>query len=68
MKSRIRFSDTVVVHDTYQKSQYDRGAGSEPVMKYMLPSVRTRIRDELNEYKMFEMLIHQESVLNTALY
>jgi len=64
----IHFKEDVEVHLTYRKSEYRRGMDDEVTYKRLTPTLKNIIRDELNEYKMYEMPIHESSVANTALH
>ncbi|KAJ1894133.1 hypothetical protein LPJ71_007041, partial [Coemansia sp. S17] len=58
----FRFNELVAVYETWDRDEYDRKG---------FPSIRLdaalieEIKQELNEYKVYEMLVHDESRGNT---
>ncbi|CAG8501669.1 13527_t:CDS:2 [Ambispora leptoticha] len=64
---RIQFSSTIFIHDTWTKEDYDR-RGDQTTCNKLTPMLAQRIKQELNEYKLSEMPVHEESKQNTHFF
>ncbi|KAI8084247.1 uncharacterized protein B0P05DRAFT_448956, partial [Gilbertella persicaria] len=54
----IRFNKMVDIYETYSKVDYDRSSDSEAVCTRLTAMIATQIKQELNEYKLHEMVVH----------
>ncbi|KAI8610415.1 hypothetical protein BC830DRAFT_1145870, partial [Chytriomyces sp. MP71] len=62
----IYFCETVEVHTTFRKSEYNRKPDGDVTFKHLTPQLKVQIRNELNTYKKNEMEIHQDAAGNTC--
>jgi hypothetical protein len=60
------------VHTTYSDSEYDRMQIDSVIYKKCYNKISTaewkEIIDHLNHYKLYEMIIHQQSIQNTQIH
>ncbi|CAG8456768.1 8524_t:CDS:2 [Ambispora gerdemannii] len=64
---RLQFSSTIFIHDTWTKEDYDR-SGDQTTCNKLTPMLAQRIKQELNEYKLSEMPVHEASKQNTHFF
>ncbi|KAJ3023306.1 UNVERIFIED_CONTAM: hypothetical protein HDU68_008670 [Siphonaria sp. JEL0065] len=62
----ILFCETVEVHTTFRKSEYNRKPDGDVTFKHLTPQLKVSIRNELNSYKKNEMEIHDDGVFHFA--
>lgn len=55
------FSDDIEVAATYKKTEYNRKPDDDLTFKRLTPQLKSQIRDELNQFKKTEMIVHAES-------
>ena len=55
------FSDEIEVCSTYKKTEYNRKPDQDSTFKKLTPQLKSQIREELNEFKRTEMLVHEDS-------
>ncbi|KAG2188614.1 hypothetical protein INT44_001369 [Umbelopsis vinacea] len=61
----VQFSKSPSIHSTYSKFQYDRQTDQSATCLNLSLDVAGAIKDELNNYKMTEMQVHEESRKHT---
>jgi hypothetical protein len=61
----VQFAQTPIVTTTYGQSEYMRDAWDE---RRITARELSRIQTELDEFKLLEMDIHEESIQNTYLH
>ncbi|RHZ89464.1 hypothetical protein Glove_14g29 [Diversispora epigaea] len=61
---KLQFSSTILEHETWTREDYDR-RGDQTTCNNLTPSLAQRIKQELNQFKMIEMQVHEESKKNT---
>ena len=64
-KKTFRFNETVLVGETFAKAEYERRSN---YMLHLTPELAFMIKKELNEFKMYDMPVHEESRQFTHLY
>ncbi|KAJ3073465.1 hypothetical protein HDU98_001451 [Podochytrium sp. JEL0797] len=64
----ILFCETVEVHTTFRKSEYNRKPDGDVTFKHLTPQLKVAIRNELNTYKKNEMEIHEDAQQNTCFH
>ncbi|CAG8444735.1 11736_t:CDS:2, partial [Acaulospora morrowiae] len=64
---KLQFSSTILMHDTWTRDDYDR-RGDHSTCNKLTPLLAQRIKQELNEYKMEEMEVHEDSKKNTHFF
>ncbi|RCH92392.1 bud neck involved protein [Rhizopus stolonifer] len=64
----IRFNKMVDIYETYSKVDYDRSSDSEAVCTRLTAMIATQIKQELNEYKLHEMVVHNSSRIHTHFF
>ncbi|KAF9151331.1 bud neck involved protein [Linnemannia schmuckeri] len=57
-----------IIHETWTPDQYDRTSDPNITAHRLTPAIAQRIKLELNQFKSQEMLIHQESRINTHFF
>ncbi|KAI7872723.1 hypothetical protein BDF14DRAFT_1739574 [Spinellus fusiger] len=67
-KLSVRFCKTVSVHHAYSKYEYDRGSDPEAACTHLSADLALRIKEELNDYKQYEMQVHESSRVFTHLF
>ncbi|CEP10927.1 hypothetical protein [Parasitella parasitica] len=68
-KGRIlRFNEIVDVEETYAKEDYDRSSDAEAICTRLNAVVATQIKQELNYFKLHEMVVHELSRGNTHFF
>ncbi|GEQ68731.1 hypothetical protein JCM33374_g2399 [Metschnikowia sp. JCM 33374] len=65
---KVKFSNSIAISETYAPSLYKRN--NKSVTQYYLSeySEINRIKNELNAYKCYEMLVHEKSQTNTHFF
>ncbi|KAK5828469.1 hypothetical protein F5H01DRAFT_328132 [Linnemannia elongata] len=56
------------IHETWMPEQYDRTSDPNITAHRLTPAIAQRIKLELNQFKSQEMLVHQESRVNTHFF
>ncbi|CAG8488500.1 5704_t:CDS:2 [Paraglomus occultum] len=64
---KLQFSSTIFVHETWTREDYDR-RGDQTTCNKLTPELAQKIKRELNEYKMAEMEVHEDSRQNTHFF
>ncbi|CAG8547361.1 3596_t:CDS:2 [Paraglomus brasilianum] len=64
---KLKFSSTIFVHETWTRDDYDR-RGDQTTCNKLTPALAQKIKQELNEYKMAEMEVHEDSRQNTHFF
>ncbi|KAI8342014.1 hypothetical protein BC941DRAFT_449360 [Chlamydoabsidia padenii] len=59
--TKIRFTTTLRVHDTFGSKDYDRRCDTQVTCQRLTPVLALQIKQELNEYKLNEMVVHSSS-------
>jgi len=62
---KVRFQDNPDLHHTYSPEEYCR---QSPARSSLLPTQAAEIRRELNEFKRYEMEVHEQSQIFTHYY
>ncbi|KAH8799551.1 hypothetical protein DL96DRAFT_870102 [Flagelloscypha sp. PMI_526] len=62
-KKQLSFAPTLMVYETFGHEEYDRTSEEPGTWKLLTPELARSIREELERFKMEEMLLH-ESYLN----
>ncbi|KAJ1952831.1 hypothetical protein IWQ62_006132, partial [Dispira parvispora] len=55
---QLRFAETVLIYETFDPTLYDRRG--EAMMR-LTPEIAYEIKTELNNFKMYELIVHEES-------
>lgn len=64
-KPHVHFRKNPSIHHTYSKSQYDRQTDQDAICLHLTVDVAGAIKNELNNYKMTEMAVHDQSRIYT---
>lgn len=64
----IKFNKYVNVHETWSRVEYDRSSDPEAVCTRLGPNLAQLIKQELNHYKLHEMVVHDSSRINTHFF
>ncbi|CAH1759512.1 8610_t:CDS:2 [Entrophospora sp. SA101] len=64
---KLSFSSKILFHDTWTPEDYDR-RGDQSTCNQLTPILAQQIKDELNEFKMGEMQVHEDSRQNTHFF
>jgi cytochrome oxidase Cu insertion factor (SCO1/SenC/PrrC family) len=67
-KLHVRFISTAKVQDTFSKHDYDRASDPYAVWTHLTAQLAQQIKDELNAFKLEEMLVHHLSRGNTQFF
>jgi len=67
-RRRIVFNETVCVIQTFRKTDYVRRPDPNATFLHLNNKVKRIIRQELNEFKRDEMLVHEKSFANTVFH
>lgn len=67
-KLHVRFISTAKVQDTFSKQDYDRASDPYAVWTHLTAQLAQQIKDELNAFKLEEMLVHHLSRGNTQFF
>ncbi|ORY99483.1 hypothetical protein BCR42DRAFT_444665 [Absidia repens] len=59
--AKTRFNTTIQVHDTFGSKDYDRRCDTQVTCHGLTPVLALQIKQELNEYKLNEMVVHSSS-------
>jgi hypothetical protein len=58
---KTQFCSTVLVHETFAASEYDRRCDPNTTCQKLTVPMAMKIKQELNEYKLTEMEVHVDS-------
>ncbi|KAI9299379.1 hypothetical protein BJ944DRAFT_140073, partial [Cunninghamella echinulata] len=58
---QVRFMSTTLVEDTFSKHDYDRCSDPYAVCTRLTSLLAQQIKDELNNFKLQEMIVHHQS-------
>lgn len=58
---KLQFCPTIQVHETFTASEYDRRCDPNATCQKLTPLLAMKIKQELNEYKLTEMEVHDDS-------
>jgi hypothetical protein len=64
-KKSFRFNETVMIGETFGADEYQRNSG---YVLHLTPDLARFIKKELNDFKLNEMIVHQESAHMTHLF
>ncbi|CAG8772705.1 6946_t:CDS:2 [Gigaspora margarita] len=64
---KLQFSSNILVHETWTRDDYDR-RGDQSTCNKLTPLLAQRIKQELNEFKLVEMQVHEDSKKNTHFF
>ncbi|KAI8380869.1 hypothetical protein BD560DRAFT_387421 [Blakeslea trispora] len=64
----VGFNKMVDVFETYSKEDYDRSSDPDAVCTRLTAIVANQIKQELNYYKLHEMMVHESSRLHTHFF
>ncbi|CAI2187421.1 6656_t:CDS:2, partial [Funneliformis geosporum] len=64
---KLQFSSSILVHETWTRDDYDR-RGDQSTCNKLTSILAQRIKQELNEYKISEMQVHEDSKHNTHFF
>ncbi|KAI8366289.1 hypothetical protein EDC96DRAFT_443021 [Choanephora cucurbitarum] len=64
----VRFAKSIVVNETYSKSDYDRQSDPDAVCSRLTPLLAQQIKEELNSFKLYEMQVHEYSRIHTHFF
>ncbi|KAI8373142.1 uncharacterized protein BYT42DRAFT_579336 [Radiomyces spectabilis] len=67
-KLKVRFAKDVGVKETFGQQEYDRGSDPHAVCNRLTPFLAQQIKEELNAYKLREMLVHDYSRIHTHFF
>ncbi|ORZ24117.1 hypothetical protein BCR42DRAFT_402275 [Absidia repens] len=67
-KHHVRFVSTAKVQDTFSKYDYDRASDPYAICTRLTAHLAQQIKDELNAFKLEEMLVHHQSRGNTQFF
>ncbi|CAO3594121.1 unnamed protein product [Absidia cylindrospora] len=67
-KYHVRFVSTAKVQDTFSKHDYDRASDPYAICTRLTAHLAQQIKDELNAFKLEEMLVHHQSRGNTQFF
>ncbi|PHZ07309.1 uncharacterized protein RHIMIDRAFT_275018 [Rhizopus microsporus ATCC 52813] len=59
--SKVSFSSTVRVHETFSSTEYDRRSDNTYTCQNLTPELALDIKKELNDYKLNHMHVHPQS-------
>jgi hypothetical protein len=59
--TRIRFTTTLRVHNTFGSQDYDRRCDTQVTCQRLTPALALQIKQELNDFKLNEMKVHPTS-------
>ncbi|KAI8989252.1 hypothetical protein BDB01DRAFT_781129 [Pilobolus umbonatus] len=65
---KVCFDKIVSVRETFSKTDYDRGSDAEAVCNRLTSILAQKIKEELNNYKLYEMQVHESSRVNTHFF
>ncbi|KAI7874282.1 hypothetical protein K492DRAFT_42987 [Lichtheimia hyalospora FSU 10163] len=57
----VQFSYTVLIYETFSSEEYDRKCDTRDTCQHLTPSTAMHIKQELNEFKLVEMQVHESS-------
>ncbi|KAF9928289.1 hypothetical protein FBU30_002511 [Linnemannia zychae] len=57
-----------IIHETWTPDQYDRTSDPNITAHRLTPAIAQKIKHELNTFKSQEMMVHQESRMNTHFF
>ncbi|KAI7888486.1 uncharacterized protein EV154DRAFT_447829 [Mucor mucedo] len=64
----IRFNKFLNVHETWSREEYDRSSDPEAVCTKLTAALAQDIKEELNDFKLHEMAVHDSSRINTHFF
>ncbi|CAG8553208.1 9077_t:CDS:2, partial [Dentiscutata heterogama] len=64
---KLQFSSNILVHETWTPDDYDRRSDQSTCNK-LTPLLAQKIKQELNEFKLIEMQVHEDSKKNTHFF
>lgn len=64
----IRFNKFLNVHETWSREEYDRSSDPEAVCTKLTAALAQDIKEELNNFKLHEMAVHDSSRINTHFF
>ncbi|CAO3668467.1 unnamed protein product [Rhizopus microsporus] len=59
--SKVSFSSTVIVHETFSSAEYDRQSDNTYTCQNLTPELALDIKKELNDHKLNNMHVHPQS-------
>ncbi|ORX51615.1 hypothetical protein DM01DRAFT_1384349 [Hesseltinella vesiculosa] len=67
-KKSVRFLPTTMVQDTFSKHDYDRASDPYAACARLTALLALQIKEELNTFKLHEMVVHHQSRANTHFF
>ncbi|KAI8071499.1 hypothetical protein BC940DRAFT_345114 [Gongronella butleri] len=67
-KKHVRFVSTTMVQDTFSKHDYDRASDPYAACARLTALLANQIKEELNAFKLHEMVVHHQSRANTHFF
>ncbi|CAG8759361.1 15215_t:CDS:2 [Cetraspora pellucida] len=64
---KLQFSSNILIHETWTRDDYDR-RGDQTTCNKLTPLLAQKIKQELNEFKLIEMQVHEDSKKNTHFF
>ncbi|KAI9486233.1 MAG: hypothetical protein EXX96DRAFT_548218 [Benjaminiella poitrasii] len=64
----VRFNSWVDVYETYAAKDYDRTSDPEAICTRLSPRLAHQIKQELNQFKLYEMNVHDSSRIHTHFF
>ncbi|CAG8668507.1 16781_t:CDS:2 [Racocetra fulgida] len=64
---KLQFSSDILIHETWTRDDYDR-RGDQTTCNKLTPLLAQKIKQELNEFKLIEMQVHEDSKKNTHFF
>ncbi len=64
-KKKILISDSIEIFYTHHKSEYDRQPHRDSTFRRLTNELKIIIKNEINQYKKDEMIVHPDSTMNT---
>lgn len=64
---QFKDDDTRII-ETHSKVYYNRKPGNDLTFKKLTPQLRDEIRSELNQFKKYEMSVHEDSTHHTVFH
>ncbi|KAI8380257.1 hypothetical protein BD560DRAFT_387602 [Blakeslea trispora] len=67
-KKSLSFSPVIKLHETFSASEYDRRCDTSATCQKLTPVLALQIKEELNQFKLNDMLVHVDSRQNTHFF
>ncbi|KAH8551565.1 hypothetical protein BGW37DRAFT_494155 [Umbelopsis sp. PMI_123] len=67
-QTSLAWNEEVEVVPALPRSKYNRKPDADATYMNLTPNIKSAIRDELNHYKMNEMVVHEMSMSHTVFH